>query len=97
MGAIEKSLDAVGIHNHVRLDSVKWADQQEKVFIKMGRFTALPTYPSGNKETTVEIYKMIHQKDKALSADYKLPEYLIPVQVGTALGIRGTGICRCIS
>ena len=65
MGAIEKSLDAVGIHNHVRLDSVKWADQQEKVFIKMGRFTALPQYPSGTKETTLEIYNMSHQTNKA--------------------------------
>ena len=85
MGAIEKSLDEVGIHNHVRLDSMIWAGMQEKAFTRIGCFTPLSTYPMGSKKPDIEMYKMQHYKDKQLSSDYKQPYYLIPVQVGAAM------------
>ena len=85
MGAIEKSLEEVGIYNHVRVDSMRWAEMQEKAFIKRGYFTPLSTYPIGSKKPDIEMYKMLHCKDKQLSADYEFPNYLIPVQVGAAM------------
>lgn len=57
MGAIEKSLDEVGIHNHVRLDSMRWAEMQEKAFVRKGCFTPLTTYPIGSKKPDIEMYK----------------------------------------
>lgn len=85
MGSIEKNLDEVGIYNHVRLNSVKWAEMQEKAFVKMGCFTPLSTYPIGRKKTDIEMYKMFHHKDKQLNSDNKCPNYLIPLQVGAAM------------
>lgn len=85
MGAIEKSLDDIGMYNHVRLDSMRWAELQERAFVKMGCFTPLSTYPICSNKANIEMYKMLHYKDKQLSADYKLPNYLIPVQVGAAM------------
>lgn len=85
MGAIEKSLDDVGMYNHVRLDSMRWADLQERAFKKMGCFAPLSTYPIGNKKPDMEMYKMLHYKDKQLSTEYELPSYLIPIQVGAAM------------
>ena len=85
MGAIEKNLEKVGIYNHIRLDSMRWAKMQEQAFTRIGRFTPLSTYPIGSKKPDIEMYKMLHYKDKQLSVDYKLPDYLIPVQVGAAM------------
>lgn len=84
MGAIEKSLEEAGIHHHVRLDSMKWAEMQKKAFIKAGRFTPLSTYPTGIRKPDIEIYQMVHHKDKLLETDYKFPDYFIPVQAGAA-------------
>lgn len=86
MGEIEKSLDEVGLCSHVRIDSIKWADMQDKFFSSNGEFTPLTAYTPRGKKQVIEVYKMIHRKDKELSADYKIPSYLIPLQVGTALG-----------
>lgn len=85
MDAIEKSLDKAGIHNHVRLDSMRWAEMQEKAFIRKGCFTPMSTYPIGSNKANIEMYKMLHYKDKQLCVDYELPNYLIPVQVGAAI------------
>lgn len=85
MGAIEKSLEEVGIYNHIRLDSMRWGKMQEQAFTRIGRFTPLSTYPIGSKKPDIEMYKMLHYKDKQLSVDYKLPNYLLPVQVGAAM------------
>ena len=85
MGAIEKILEDVGIYNHVRLDSMRWAKMQEKAFARKGCFTPLSTYPIGSKKPDIEMYMMIHHKDKKLSTTYVCPNYLIPVQVGAAM------------
>lgn len=88
MEAIEKGLDEVGIYNHVRLDSMKWAELQEMAYTKTGCFTPLSTYPISGEKSDIEIYKIIHHKDKPLSLDSKCPDYLIPLQVGTAMADR---------
>ena len=92
MEAIEKSLDKVGIHNHVRLDSMRWAEMQEKAFIRKGCFTPMSTYPIGSNKANIEMYKMLHYKDKQLCVDYELPNYLIPVQVGAAISSNAISI-----
>ena len=85
MGVIEKSLDDAGIYNHVRLNSMRWAELQERAFVKMGCFTPLSTYPIGCKKPNIEMHKMLHHKDKQLRTEDELPDYLIPVQVGAAM------------
>lgn len=85
MGAIENNLEEVGIYNYVRLDSMRWAEMQEKAFVRKGCFTPLTTYLIGGKKPDIEMYMMLHYKDKQLSSEYELPGYLIPVQVGAAM------------
>ena len=85
MGSIEKSLDEVGMNNHIRIDSLKWACLQEKAFSLLGTFAPLSTLSVGSKKADIEVFKMVHHKDKPLVTNYKDPVYVTLVQVGALL------------
>ena len=85
MGSIEKSLDEVGMNNHIRIDSLKWACLQEKAFSLLGTFAPLSTLSVGSKKSDIEVFKMVHHKDKPLVTNYKDPVYVTLVQVGALL------------
>ena len=82
MVSIEKSLDEVGMNNHIRIDSLKWACLQEKAFSLLGTFAPLSTLSVGSKKSDIEVFKMVHHKDKPLVTNYKDPVYVTSVQVG---------------
>ena len=84
MGSIEKSLDEVGMNNHIRIDSLKWACLQEKAFTLSGTFAPLSTLSVGSKKADIEVFKMVHHKDKPLVTNYKDPAYVTSVQVGAS-------------
>lgn len=84
MGAIEKSLDEAGLHNYVRLDSMRWATMQELAFAKNETYMTLIAYIPGNKKLEIRIFKMAHEKDKPLTIVYQDPEYVQRLQVGSA-------------
>ena len=84
MGSIEKSLDEVGMNNHIRIDSLKWACLQEKAFTLSGTFAPLSTLSVGSKKADIEVFKMVHHKDKPLVTNYKDPVYVTSVQVGAS-------------
>ena len=84
MGSIEKSLDEVGMNNHIRIDSLKWACLQEKAFSLLGTFAPLSTLSVGSKKSDIEVFKMVHHKDKPLVTNYKDPVYVTSVQVGAS-------------
>lgn len=84
MGDIEKSLDEVGLYNHVRLDSLRWGKLQEMAFVKSGQYMPLTAYPVGYKKPEAAIYKMVHEKDKQLEASYEDACYIKRLQVGAA-------------
>lgn len=83
MSAIEKSLDDVGLHNYVRLDSMRWAKLQELAFVNNEAYMPLAAYLPGNKKPEIHIFKMTHEKDKALATVCQDPEYVQRLQVGT--------------
>lgn len=85
MEVIEKSLEEVGIYNHIRLDSMKWADMQRDAFLKSGEFRPISSYPVGCHKADLSVYKMSHYKDKALSTVWTDPSYIKKLQVGGAL------------
>ena len=85
MEDIEKSLNKVGLHNCVRVDSIKWGHLQELAFAKKSEFVPLNTFPVGCNQASILIYKMVHHKDKALKSDFKDPDFFYPLQVGAAL------------
>lgn len=84
MEAIEESLDEARMHNHIRIDSKRWAYLQDKALTISGIFTPLSTYPIGRKKANIEVFKMIHHKDKPLKSEHKDPEFVTSVQVGSA-------------
>lgn len=85
MGAIEGRLDTAGLHNYVRLDSIRWAKLQELAFIKNEVFVPLVAYLPGVKMPNICIFKMVHEKDKQLKLAYKDPKYVEKLQVGAAM------------
>lgn len=85
MPAIEAGLDEIGLHNFVRLTSIRWADMQREAFEKNGEFMPLSAYPVGGHKVVLDIYKMSHYKDKVLSTVWKDPSYVKKLQVGATL------------
>lgn len=85
MGAIEKNLENVGLLNHIRLDSVRWAKLQEMAFLKTGEYVPLSAYAVGNNRPIIHMYEMVHEKDKQIQREYFQPEYMIKLQVGAKL------------
>ena len=84
MGSIEKSLAAAGLHNYERVDSIYWNNLQEKAYLKNGLFTSLSTYEAGEAVAPMQIFKMVHHKDKQLKTAYDDPTYVTKLQVGAA-------------
>ena len=82
MEAIEEILDEARMHNHIRIDSKRWAYLQDKALTISGIFTPLSTYPIGRKKANIEVFKMIHHKDKPLKSEHKDPTFVTSVQVG---------------
>ena len=86
MGVIEESLDFAGLFNHVRLDSERWAEMQEAVYRKTRQYIPLSLYACGNKKPILNVYKIVHEKDKPFAADHDDdPEYMKTLQVGAAI------------
>lgn len=85
MSAIEAALEEVGLHNFVRLTSIRWADMQRDAFLKSGEYIPLSAYPVGYYKADLSVYKMSHYKDKALSTVWTDPSYIKKLQVGGAL------------
>lgn len=88
MGEIEENLAAAGFQSIVRLDSIRFAQMQEKAFIKSGKYVPLVTYPDGTNMPAVKIFKMVHHKDKPLKTDYESPEFVESLQVGAEFADR---------
>lgn len=84
MGEIERNLEDVGMHNHRRIDSVQWAELQDKAFAKNGKFFVLSRCAAGVEAPDIHVFQMVHHKDKALQTMHEAPDYMIRLQVGTA-------------
>lgn len=85
MPAIEAGLEDSGLHNFVRLTSIRWADMQRDAFLKSGEYMPLSAYPVGCHKADLLVYKMSHYKDKALSTVWTDSSYIKKLQVGGAL------------
>ena len=58
---------------------------QRDAFLKNGEYIPLSAYPVGCHKACLEVYKMSHYKDKALSTVWPDPSYIKKLQVGGAL------------
>lgn len=85
MDEVEASLSAAGFTNIVRLTSIVWANMQRDAFLKMREFLPIEAYENVGEVPEIQVYKMIHEKDKQLHAKYSEPEYMHNLQVGASL------------
>lgn len=82
---IEKSLDLCGLYHHVRLDSRRWSTLMAYHYSAEKHFTPLSSLPVGYHRAELSVYMAKFYKDKELSGDYQIPEWITPIQVGAAL------------
>lgn len=85
MEEIEESLRECGLSNYVKLDSIKWAELQEKAFLKSGNFTPLSIFTAGEEKAEAEVFRMVHYKDKPLEHAFSYQGYFSTLQVGAAI------------
>ncbi len=81
---VQNILDGYGFGNVVRVDSNKWTELMEQYFAKTGDCKILASLPSGNNKPDVSIYMAKFFKDRELRNKYDIPDYVQPIQVGTA-------------
>lgn len=84
MGEIESFLGRCGLHRHVRLDSRRWAEMMGHYYSSEGNFLPLSALPVGYTRPEVHVYMAKCLRDRPLSRDYVLPDWVESLQVGAA-------------
>lgn len=96
MEAIEKNLDEHGLYSHVRLTSRRWAKLMGYHYVCDREFLPLSALPVGYHKADMHLYMAKFYKDKPLTSEYPVPEWIIPIQVGASLcRERVAGILDC--
>jgi hypothetical protein len=85
MCEIEQTLEQHGLRCYVRIDSVRYADMMERLFIAKGTFRTLSALPVGYHNCSLEVYMAKFYKDKQLRGEYHIPNWIVPIQVGAKL------------
>lgn len=81
---IEETLENYGFTCHSRMTSERWAELMDAFHIKLGKFLPLKALPVGYNTSFVRIYAAKSHKDYALKHSVSIPDYVYPIQVGTA-------------
>lgn len=85
MEEIEKSLDEHEFHCHVRMTSLRFGQLMSYAYNAEGIFRPVSSLPVGYHKADVRMYMAKFYKDKPLTSDYVIPEWVTPIQVGSAL------------
>lgn len=85
MSEIEELLENARLCNHTRLASDRWAELMRYENEKTGEFVPLESFSAGSARADMELFMAKFYKDKKLASDYKMPEWITPIQVGAAL------------
>lgn len=84
MAEIEGILNQYGFLNVDRIDSVRWAELQEKAFGLSDNFTPLSQYNAGDKRAELRVFMAKFWRDKEIKGEYDIPNYCISIQAGAA-------------
>lgn len=85
MPAIEKSLDGQGLCNHVRMTSLRWAKLMGYYYSGNQSYRPLEVLPVGFHKPELQVFMAKFFRDKPLTMQYDLPEWVTPIQVGAVL------------
>lgn len=85
MPEIEMALDRHGLHCHVRLTSSRWAKLMSFYNVCCKAFLPLAALPVGFHKAEIHMFMAKSYKDWQITAEYRMPEWITPIQVGAAL------------
>lgn len=85
MEDIEKNLDEQGMYCHTRLTSRRWAEIVGSYYVYKKEYMPLRVLPIGYHRADLHVFMSKFYKDKSLTGNYHIPEWVTPVQAGAAL------------
>ena len=85
MPEIEKSLDEQGLYYHVRMNSIRWAKLMGYYYSGNRKYYPLEMLPVGFHKSELHVFMAKYFRDRPLSVQLDLPEWIVPIQVGAAL------------
>ena len=88
MPAIEANLKEHGLLCYVRLTSSRWAELMNCHHAGEKEFMPLRALPVGFHRADLHVFMAKFHGDKPLSADYDLPEWITPIQVGAVRSLK---------
>lgn len=81
---IEETLENYGFRHHRRLTFARYAELMKLFHARLGRFLPLAALPVGCHMPFIRIYMAKSHVDKPLRNSSSLPDYVFPIQAGTA-------------
>ena len=78
-------LKAKGFEDYVCIDSVAEAEIMRRFYAEAGQFEVLSAFPQGAEEAELFVGMTKFYKDRQLSRNYDIPDYVYHVQAGAAL------------
>lgn len=85
MSAIEVRLEECGLQYYIRLTSSRWSELMLCHYVCDKEYMPLRALPVGYHEADMHIFMAKFYKDKPISSEYDMPEWVMPIQVGAAL------------
>ncbi len=85
MSDIETILEDHGFYYYVRLTSLRWAQLMGYHYICNKAFMPLSALPVGCHRADIHMFIAKFYKDQPLKSDHVLPNWIVPVQAGSAL------------
>ena len=90
-------LEMQGFYHYICIDSHKESILMEKYFEKSNIFPSVHKLTVGNEKAKLQIYQAKFYKDKRLNNSYILPDWIVPIQAGTALtSIQVAEVTDCV-
>lgn len=85
MDGIEKILEEYGFYHHTRLTASRWAQLMGYYYMCGKVFVPLPALPIGYHKPEIHMFMVKFYKDRPLTENYDIPEWITPIQAGAAL------------
>lgn len=82
---VANSLKKKQLNNYILIDSETESELMKMYYKKTGEFSVLCDYELGLQKSELAVYMSKCHKDKALTKDYPLPDWVYPIQAGAAL------------
>lgn len=84
MEEIKTLLENYGFYHYIPLTSLRWAELMGYYYMGTNQFMPLSALPVGCHRADIHMYMAKFFKDRPLTENYPLPDWITPVQAGAA-------------